>query len=124
LFVESRTGDCTKQGREDTPLRNGFGQEKIVFGSKDGAKEMKSKLESTYPKLVQGGGFEILRTGSKNELVLISPSAAGYCLPFFRDHSGLAQALAYKRPLQSSLVVEMDSPSSLVSFLKIGKLNV
>lgn len=97
----------------------GLGRKKIVFGSKDGAKEMKSKLESTYPKLVEGGGFEILRTGSKNDLVLTSPPAAGYSVPFLRDHSGLAQALAYIRPLQSSLAVEMDSTASLVSFLKI-----
>lgn len=63
---------------------------------------MKSKLESTNPKLVEGGRFEILRFGSKNELALISLPTAGYEVSFIRDQSALAQATAYIRPLQRS----------------------
>lgn len=68
---------------------------KIVFGSEDRAKEVKRKLESTYP-LVNGGRFEILRPASKNELVLISPPTVGCSVSFLRDQSVLARATAYR----------------------------
>lgn len=56
---------------------------------------MKRKLESTYP-LVDGGRFEILRSASKNELVLISPPTVGCSVSFLRDQSVLARATAYR----------------------------
>ena len=42
----------------------GLGRKKIVFGAKDNAVKVKEKLEQAYPKLVTGGGFEILRSGA------------------------------------------------------------
>ena len=81
----------------------GLGRKKIVFGNKDGALKLKSTLESFYPKLKFGGGFEILRSGSNNELILIPVPATGYSVPYLRDSSGLGQALAYIRPVQVSL---------------------
>ena len=105
----------------------GFGRKKIVFGSKDEADEVKRKLESTYPKLVEGGGFEILRSGARSDLVVVTPPMAGYLVPFLRDQSGLAQALAYVRPLQSDLVVEVDlgtaTVSSLVRYISINDMS-
>lgn len=95
FFVKSQSGSYSKQSREDTPSRNGLGQKKIVFGSKDRAKEVKRKLESTYP-LVDGGRFEILGSASKNELVLISPPTVGCSVSFLRDQSVLARAAAYR----------------------------
>ena len=38
------------------PQEYGLRRKNIAFGSKDGAAEVKRKLESTYPKLVEGGG--------------------------------------------------------------------
>ena len=35
---------------------SGLRRKKIVFGSKDGAAEVKRKLKSTYPKFVESGG--------------------------------------------------------------------
>ena len=105
----------------------GLGRKKIVFGSKDGAAEVKRKLESTYPKLVEGGGFEILRSGARSDLVVVTPPMAGYFVPFLQDQSGLAQALAYVRPLQSDLVVEVDlgtaTVSSLVRYIFINDMS-
>ena len=63
---------------------------------------MKTKLEEVYPKLTSGGGFEILRQGMSNELVLIEPPPSGYSVGFLRDIAGLGQAIAFERPLQKA----------------------
>ena len=60
---------------------------------------MKRKLEEVYPKLPTGGGFEILRRGMSNELVMIDPPPNGYSVPFLRDIAGVGQAIAFLRPI-------------------------
>ncbi len=82
----------------------GLGREKIIFGWKDNPFTFKAKLEEIFPRLIDGGGFEILRSGvNVQSLVLVPPPAAGYSVPFLRDTSGLGQALAYVRPAQRNL---------------------
>lgn len=84
----------------------GLGRKKICFHSKAKFPELCKKLEEEYPKLSQGGGFEIMRTGhqgSNTILTTITPPASGYSVHFLRDSSGLGQALAYIRPLQRDL---------------------
>ena len=62
----------------------GLGRKKICFNSKANATEVKTKLEESYPKLIAGGGFEILRRGlSPSELSIIPPSNSGYNVNFF-----------------------------------------
>ena len=80
-----------------------------------GLAEVKGKLETTDHKLVEGGGFEILRCGRRSDLVVVTPPTAGYSVPFLRDQSELAQALAYVRHLQSALVVELNSGTAMIS---------
>ena len=80
-----------------------LGRKKIVFGSKDSALQVKTKLEEEFPKLKNRGGFEILRSGfspGKSLVLLRPPASVGYSVKFLRDESGLGQALAYIRPLQ------------------------
>lgn len=87
----------------------GLGRKKIIFGWKDNPFTFKAKLEEIFPRLVDGGGFEILRSGvNVQSLVLIPPPAAGYSVPFLRDISGLGQALAYVRPAQINLDITED----------------
>ena len=84
----------------------GLGRKKVVFGARDNAVKVKEKLEQAYPRLQKGGGFEVLRSGlsSMRHLVVLKPSVTtGYSVKFLRDESGLGQALAYVRPLQTSL---------------------
>lgn len=82
----------------------GLGCRKVVFQCKAPSIDVSTKLESVYPKLIQGGGFEILRSGSpSSKLSLITPPAGGYSVPFLRDSTGLGQALAYIRPPQKDL---------------------
>jgi len=81
-----------------------LGRNKVVFGSKDSALQVKKKLEEVYPKHKNGGAFEILRSGyslGKSLVVLRPPVSVGHLIKFPRDGSGLGQALAYIRPLQN-----------------------
>ena len=41
----------------------GLGWKKIIFAWKDNPFTFKAKLEEIFPTLVDGGGFEILRSG-------------------------------------------------------------
>ena len=87
----------------------GLGRKKIIFGWKDNPFKLKEKLEEMYPKLVNGWGFELLRSGVPvHSLVVITPPPAGYSVAFLRDESGLGQALAYVRPLQKNLEISDD----------------
>lgn len=93
--------------QEKLALQNaGLGRRTIVFGRSDDPLTFVEKIEAVYPKIKNGGGFELLRSGATNkELVVITPPPCGYSVPFLRDSSGLVQALAYIRPLQRSLDV-------------------
>ena len=84
----------------------GLGRKKICFHSKAKFLEIRRNLEEEYPKLSQGGGFELMRTGhqgSTTTLTTIIPSASEYSVLFLRESSGLGQTLAYIRPLQRYL---------------------
>ena len=87
--------------RSSTSRENGFSKRRA--GAKK-SRTFKEKRESVYPKLKDAGGFELLRMGSPNaKLFLINPPAGGYSVPVLWDTVGLAQALAYIRPLQMDL---------------------
>ena len=92
--------------QEKAILQNaGLGRKKIKFNKNGSALHVKQMLEAAYPKIVQGGGFEILRSGISltDQLQLITAPSSGYSVSFLRDMSGLGQALAYLRPVQRNL---------------------
>ena len=101
----STTATCVPSRAQEIALQNaGLGRRKVVFHCEASSIDVKTKLESVYPKLIQGGGFEILRSGSPSfKLSLITPPTGGYSVPFLWDSAGLGQALAYIRPLQKDL---------------------
>ncbi len=104
--LSNATATNTPSRREKAILQNaGLGRKKIKFNKNGSALHVKQMLEAAYPKIVQGGGFEILRSGiSLNDpLQLINAPSSGYSVAFLRDMSGLGQALAYVRPVQSNL---------------------
>ena len=89
----------------------GLGRKTITFGRNDNAHAFVLKIETVYPKIKAGGGFELLRSGVSNkELVLITPPSSGYTVPFLRESSGIGQALIYVRPMQSSLPITASVP--------------
>ena len=57
FFLSNQQQERVPSKAEKLQLQEyGLHRKKIVFGSKDGVAAVKRKLESTYPKLVEGGG--------------------------------------------------------------------
>ncbi|CAB4034448.1 Hypothetical predicted protein [Paramuricea clavata] len=101
------------RGRKCDLQLAGLGKKKIVFKKDGSASAFVGKLKEYFPKLQNCGGFEILRSGASNkDLVVIHPPPSGYSVPFLREASGLGQALAYIRPIQSSLNMDQVQPNS------------
>ena len=98
----------------------GLGRKTLTFGRNDDALAFVLKIETVYPKIKTGGGFELLRSGaSYKELVLITPPPSGYTVPFLRESSGIGQALIYVRPMQKSLETD---PAPVIQVCTLYKL--
>lgn len=95
--------------RENLVLQNaGLGQKTITFGRNDDALAFMLKIETVYPRIKSGGGFELLRSGATNkELIVICQPPSGYSVPFLKESSGIGQALVYVRPMQKSLDINI-----------------
>ena len=89
--------------RKETLQLAGLGRSKIKFDANSNAIEFKKKLEEVFPKLILGGGFELLRRGPSGSLVVLRQPACGYSVKYLRESSGLGQALLYIWPLQMNL---------------------
>ena len=78
----------------------GLGEKKVSFPQGKGCKVFIDSIEGEFPKLKDGGGFEILRADGK-DLRLIPPPPGGYTVEYMRGV--LNQAKGYIRPLQKDL---------------------
>ena len=69
------------------------------------AHDVYHELMSQFPKLSEGGGFELLRVndrgGATRKLELINPPESGYDVMFLK--AVVQQAKIYIRPLQKDL---------------------
>ena len=95
----------------------GLGRKKVRFNAKGSPQTFKETLEQSFPKLICGGGFELLRRGgSGNQLALIQPPANGYSVAFIKS-CGIGQAVLYARPIQCNLDTspEVEEPESKTS---------
>ena len=54
-----------------------------------------------FPKLANGGGYELLRLGDMKTLEIISEPASGYSVEYLK--SVVSSAKIYIRPLQKNL---------------------
>ncbi|KAJ7326039.1 hypothetical protein OS493_028762 [Desmophyllum pertusum] len=123
FFCLGSTQDtCVPPCAQKIYLQNaGLGRRKLVFSCRGSAIDVKTKLESVYPKLKASGGFELLRSESpSSKLSLITPPAGGYSVEFLRDAAGLGQALAYIRPLQ----IDLDTSAVQSTEQQVGGENV
>ena len=105
VFCLASTVDLVTPNREKKVLLQaaGLGRKKIRFNAKGTPQAFKETLELSFPKLICGGGFDLLRRGvSGNQLVLIQPPATGYSVAFVKS-CGIAQAILYVRPIQCDL---------------------
>ena len=81
----------------------GSGEQKITLLKNGNSSHVHEKLLETFPSLMGGGGYEILRTSDGNSKTLINVPCPpmGYDVNFLK--SALGQAKAFLRPLQQDI---------------------
>ena len=97
-----------------------LGEKKITFEKKSSCGYFHEKLLESYPKLKEGGGYELMRTKfrSTSKLEILQAKGNG-------GHNVLglkelvSSAKIYVRPLQKDLSLEQTGQPSLVSSLLI-----
>ena len=78
------------------------GRKKNYFDKYGGYQQLQSSLLKEFPKLSEGGGFQLLRSsGARRSLDLIPIPTMGYDIPYLKDCLG--QAIGYVRLLQKDL---------------------
>lgn len=84
----------------------GLGEQKITFFKGGDSAHVHEKVLETFPSLVNGGGYEILRTSDGNSKTLIDVPCppVGYDVNFLK--SALGQAKGFLRPLQQDLTLD------------------
>ena len=88
----------------------GLGEKKIQLDEWD---EIHVELLFQYPKLKDGGGFELLRVGEGGgkRLKIIACPPKGYTVAYLR--AVVHHAIVYIRPLQRDLCVEVESSQAV-----------
>ena len=87
-------------------IRAGLGRKQITLFDGDGSHELHREILHTFPRLSEGGGYELLRvaeSGQRNLCVIPSPSD-GYSVSCLREV--LRQAKVYIRPVQNDLSLD------------------
>ncbi|XP_028418229.1 uncharacterized protein LOC114543462 [Dendronephthya gigantea] len=82
---------------------SGLGEQTITFLKDGDAAHVHEKFLETFPNLVKGGGYEIMRTsdGNSKRLIDVPCPRGGYDVKFLK--SALGQAKGYLRPLQKDI---------------------
>lgn len=95
---ENKTPD---RPRMEKLMQAGLGKMKLVFPNKKASHdEFQSFLVETFPRLIDGGGIEVMRAvgggGGQRDLHLVPPGREGYTLAHVRER--FSQATVYIRP--------------------------
>lgn len=96
-------------------IRAGLGPKRLTFFDYDSAMELHETFVSSYPKLVDGGGYELMRTtaGANRALYVIPSPPGGYSIEFIKKVCG--QAKFYVRPIQANLSLDSVDDGAKVS---------
>ncbi|XP_049329683.1 uncharacterized protein LOC125795229 [Astyanax mexicanus] len=88
----------------------GLGFKKIHFPDRAcDAQEFQNQLTKSFPKLQEGGGFELLRTSGMTRsktLEIIPCPESGYTPLYLTTEAGVGSSILYVRPLQANLSME------------------
>ena len=84
----------------------GLGEKRLTLNKSKEAAAFRDALFENYPKLKEGGGFELLRSFSRTSLEVIKMPNIGYHTQFLADDSGMGAAICYIRPLQTGLCLD------------------
>lgn len=102
-------------------IRAGLGRKQLTLFEGDGSQELHAEILNAFPRLREGGGYELMRvaeSGQRTLTVIPSPSD-GYSVTYLREV--LRQAKVYIRPMQKDLTLEpCDDVSATVSCMKLS----
>lgn len=84
-------------------IRAGLGPRKLSLFEFCDSSQFHEEIISAYPKLINGGGYELMRTkqNTNRELCVIPPPSSGYTVEYIK--SIVSQAKVYIRPIQKDL---------------------
>lgn len=84
-------------------IRAGLGPRKLSLFEYGESFEFHETIMSAFPRLTEGGGYELLRTKQNNnrELCVIPPPPGGYTVEYLKNM--VSQAKIYIRPIQRNL---------------------
>ena len=85
----------------------GLGEKKVLFDKNGKWSHINKTLLEAFPKLKDGGGYEILRTADgRKQLIVVPCPPGGYTITYLKGV--LNQAKAYVRPIQKSLSLSVE----------------
>lgn len=97
-------------------IRAGLGPRKLSLFEFGDTNQFHDELIGAFPKLLNGGGYELMRTRQENnrELYIIPPPSAGYTVEYIKNI--VSQAKVYIRPIQKDLSLdpEVDETDDLM----------
>ena len=80
----SETESCSVPCDYALLTANGLGKKKLQLSEQSTAKEIHDSIIEAFPKLINAGGYELLRTvESSKRLIVITPPLEGYTGMFF-----------------------------------------
>ena len=84
-------------------IRAGLGPRKLSLFEYGESFEFHESIMSAFPRLAEGGGYELLRTkqNTNRELCVIPPPPGGYTVDYLKNM--VSQAKIYIRPIQKNL---------------------
>lgn len=114
MFCLSTASEEKVPNREEKELlqRAGLGRLKIKFNATGSTQTFKEDLENTFPKLMCGGGFELLKRLPGNNLEVLPPPAIGYSVEHLKK-CGIGQSMLFIRPIQCDLDVSPETDTDL-----------
>ena len=84
-------------------IRAGLGPRKLSLFEYGESFEFHDSIMGAFPRLSEGGGYELLRTkqNTNRELCVIPPPPGGYTVDYLKNM--VSQAKIYIRPIQKNL---------------------
>ena len=102
-------------------MRAGLGKKQLTLFEGDDSCDLHSEILRAFPRLQDGGGYELLRVveSGLRTLYVIPPPSDGYSVTFLKGV--LRQAKVYIRPMQRDLTLDPE-PLSVPSGVSVGAL--
>lgn len=98
-------------------IRADLGKKQLSMMEDGDSTELHSELIDAFPKLQEGGGYDLLRVGDtggqRRELCLIPPPSEGYTVSYLKEV--LRQAKCFVRPMQQNLSLDAVACEAVVS---------